>query len=80
MSVKELHALTGKLIKQGRGNAEVGFDINTIVEHEDPSACIHDVEGGNYRRIQGCDDSGPVGPKFPFLVLNGGCPPPPKRR
>lgn len=80
MSIKELHALTGKLIKQGRGKAEVGFDISTIVEHEDANACIHDVDGAKYRRIQGCDDSGPVGPKFPFLVLNGGLNLPPKHQ
>lgn len=79
MSVKELHALTGKLIKQGRGSAEVGFDTSTIVENEDPNACIHDVEGWGYRRIQGSDDSGPVGPKCPFLVLNGGLNLKPKR-
>ena len=56
------------------------FHDRAIVEHEDPNACIHDVEGGKYRRIQGCDDSGPVGPKCPFLVLNGGCRPNPTRR
>jgi hypothetical protein len=72
MSVKELHALTGKLIKQRRGNAEVAFDTSSIMESEDPSVCIHDVERGKYKRVQGCDDSGPVGPKFPFLVLSGG--------
>jgi hypothetical protein len=71
MNVKDLHALTGKLIKQGRGDADVSFDTATIIENEDPAATIHHVDGAKYRRIQGIDDSGPVGPKFPTLVLRG---------
>jgi hypothetical protein len=71
MTVTDLHALTGKLIEQGQGAADVAFDGSTIIENEDPSVCVHHVEAGEYRLIQGVDDSGPVGPEFPTLVLRG---------
>lgn len=72
MNVRDLNKLTRKLINQGRGGADVAIDIKTFSEHED--ATIHHVETGKYQRIQGVDDSGPVGPKFPTLVLRGGFP------
>ena len=69
MTVEKLHKLTGDLIAQRRGNAEVAIDIATFIESE--NGTIHIVESAKYRRIQGADDSGPVGPKFPFVVLTG---------
>ncbi len=70
MTAKQLHELTGKLIGQGRGEADVAVDLATFVEHED--ATIHEIETAKYRLIRGVDDSGPVGPKCPMLVLAGG--------
>jgi hypothetical protein len=69
MTVEKLHKLTGDLIAKRRGNAEVAIDIASFTESE--NGTIHVVESVKYRRIQGADDSGPVGPKFPFLVLSG---------
>jgi hypothetical protein len=69
MTVKELHSLTGKLLQQKRGDADVAIDLSTFSEAE--NANIIPVNKGKYRRIQGADDSGPTGPKFLFLVLSG---------
>lgn len=70
MTVKELNALTRKLIAQKHGDAELGVDLQSFVQREDANIGI--VVHGTYRRVQGVDDAGPTGPKFPFLVLSGG--------
>ena len=67
MTVHQLHTLTTKLITQNRGDAEVGIDLSQFIEDD---ASIRVIDSAKYRRVQGADDSGPVGPKFPFLVLS----------
>lgn len=69
MTVEQLHKLTGKLLAKKQGNAEVAINHASFSESE--NGTILTVESASLRRVQGADDSGPVGPKFPFLVLEG---------
>lgn len=69
MTVNKLHKITTKLIAQGRGDIDVAVDTASL--HDDPDATINMIESAKYRRVQGVDDSGPTGPKFPMLVLAG---------
>ena len=70
MTVNQLHKITAGLIAKGRGDADVAVDTSACNDNAD--APIDMIIGARYRRVQGVDDSGPTGPKFPFLVLNGG--------
>ena len=69
MTINELKKLIEQTIAEGHGDAEVAIDFDAFTENENGS--ILTVESGSYREVQGADDSGPVGEKFPFLVLNG---------
>jgi hypothetical protein len=69
MTVEKLHQLTGKLLAKKQGNIEVAINHARFMESE--NGTILTVESATVRHIQGADDSGPRGPKFPFLVLEG---------
>ncbi|HWA27835.1 MAG TPA: hypothetical protein VG734_19425 [Lacunisphaera sp.] len=70
MTVNQLHKITAGLIAKNKGDIDVAVDTTTC--NDNPDAPIDMIEGAKYRRVQGVDDSGPVGPKCPFLVLTGG--------
>lgn len=70
MTVKQLHDLTGKLIAKKQGGIDVAINYATFLENDCGS--ILEIESAKVIRVQGADDGGPVGPKFPFLVLDGG--------
>lgn len=69
MTVQKLHEITAALIANKRGDIEVMIDFATFEESENGS--ILDIETAIVRRVQGCDDSGPVGRKHNMLVLSG---------
>lgn len=70
MTVNKLHKITTALRAQKQGNIEVAINYASFLEDENGS--ILTVETAKLERVQGADDSGPVGRKFPFLVLAGG--------
>lgn len=70
MTVQKLHEITGTLLAKKRGNLHVMINIATFSESE--NGTILEVESAEVERVQGADDSGPVGRKFPMLVLTGG--------
>ena len=69
MTVNQLHKITTALRAKKQGDAEVAIDHASFIESENGTILV--VESGKLRRVQGADDSGPTGPKFPFLVLTG---------
>lgn len=70
MTVQELHDITGKAIAKGNGNAEVAINYATFLENEVGS--ILTIESAQVENVQGADDGGPLGDKYPFLVISGG--------
>ena len=74
MTVNQLHKITTALRAQKQGNIEVAINHASF-----PNEAAHLYENGaillvgkaTLQQIQGADDSGPVGRKFPFLVLDG---------
>lgn len=70
MTIKQLHSVTGKLIAKEQGDHDVTIDIATFSESENGTILM--VESAKFKRVQGADDSGPVGPMFTMLVLSGG--------
>lgn len=69
MSIEELHNITSGLIRQGKGDSTVAIDFATFMESE--NATILPIESWRHTKVQGADDSGPVGERFAFLVLSG---------
>ena len=71
MTIKQLHEITAQLIAKGKGATDVSVDTRTCNDNSD--APIELILGARIRRVRGVDDSGlTTGPKFSFLVLNGG--------
>lgn len=70
MTVTDLHKLTAGLIAKKQGNIDVTINFATFIENE--NGTILEVEAAKVERVQGADDSGPVGRKFPMLILSGG--------
>lgn len=66
MSVKELQDILAKADPA----SEVAIDFASFMESD--NGTILTIESAEERNVQGADDSGPVGPKFKFLVLSGG--------
>ena len=69
MTVNQLHEITTALRAQNQGNSEVAINHASFSENENGG--ILTVESAKLEHVQGADDSGPVGDKFPFLVLDG---------
>jgi hypothetical protein len=69
MTIRELHELTGEQIANGQADAEVAIDYSTFIENDNGN--ILTIERAALKRVQGADDAGPVGAKFPFFVLEG---------
>lgn len=70
MTVSQLHEITSKAIADGHENAEVAINYATFLENEEGS--ILTIDSAAMENIQGADDGGPVGEKYPFLVISGG--------
>ncbi len=70
MTVQKLHELTGKLLAEKQRNIDVAINFATFSENECGS--ILTVESAEVVQVQGADDSGPIGRKYPFFVLSGG--------
>ena len=70
MTITQLHKITGQLIAKKKGGIDVAINFATFSENECGS--ILEVESAKVMRVQGADDGGPVGEKFPFLVFDGG--------
>ena len=68
MTVKELHALLSSVLAL-QGDLEVMVNTATFPEME--SGTIMEVESATVEDVQGADDSGPVGDKYPMLVIKG---------
>ncbi len=69
MTAKQLQSILAVALSE-RGDIDVMIDIATFAENE--AGTIIEIESAEVKRVQGADDSGPVGPKFPMLVLDGG--------
>jgi hypothetical protein len=69
MTIKELNEITSEQIAKGQGEAEVVIDYATFIENENGNLLT--IDRSRLIHAQGADDSGPVGPEFPFLVLAG---------
>jgi len=69
MTVNQLHEITTALRAKKQGDAEVAIDHASFAANENGTILV--VKSAKLRRLQGADDSGPIGPKFPFLVLAG---------
>lgn len=69
MTVKELHEICTSIVDKGQGNIDVAIDFNSFDESENGS--ILPIESTLLHSVQGADDSGPVGSKYPFLILLG---------
>lgn len=70
MTIQKLHDITAELIAQKQGDADVAINFSSFLENEDGN--ILTVESAKFEQVQGADSSGPMGPKFPFLILDGG--------
>lgn len=68
MTIKQLHEITGSLIAK-HGNDPVAINSATFAENENGDIIECDTAG--IERVQGADDSGPVGRRYPMLVING---------
>lgn len=69
MTIQKLHNITGAIIAKHGGNIDVAIDFRTFEENENGN--ILAVESAAMIRVQGADDSGPIGKKEPFFVLSG---------
>lgn len=69
MSVNELHKITTALRAKKQGNIEVMIDFASFQENENGNILM--IDDAKVKNLQGADDSGPRGKKFPMLVLSG---------
>lgn len=69
MTIDKLHEITTGLVSIGKGQCEVAINLATF--HESENGAIIMVDDAAMEDVQGADDSGPVGPKFPTLVIVG---------
>lgn len=70
MTVKQLHELTRKVIAGTEGDMDVAINFSTFAENENGNILL--VTSAEVIRVQGTDDSGPIGDKELFFVLDGG--------
>lgn len=69
MTVRELHEITSELVAKNKCDIEVAIDYFSFSESENGSILL--IESAAVQRVQGADDSGPVGRKYPMFVISG---------
>jgi hypothetical protein len=68
MTTKKLQEIIAASIKE---HGDLPVMVNTATFEESENGTVFEVEAAKVERVQGVDDSGPVGRKYPMLVITG---------
>ena len=68
MTAKKLQEILAAAIKT-HGDIEVM--VNTATFSESENGTVFEVENAKVERVQGADDSGPVGKRYPMIIITG---------
>ena len=60
--------MLGAVIKE---HGDIDVMVNTATFEESENGTVFEVEAASVERVQGADDSGPVGDKYPMFVITG---------
>jgi hypothetical protein len=67
MTTKQLQ----KILDDAKAYGDIEVMVNTATFDESENGTVFEAESATVELVQGTDDSGPVGDKYPMLVIKG---------